>query len=147
MLIPTGTLIALADGASFILMINDGNTEDVKLRTLQAEREYTPATHELEKDRPGTFQAEKRAHGSPESADLHEREETRFSEWMLSELESQLLSHKKSKLIIVSDPDTLGDLRKRYTQAIKSVLIAEIGKNLTGHPVPEIEKLLVRREV
>jgi protein required for attachment to host cells len=45
-------------------------------------------------------------------------------------------------LIIVAPPKTLGELRKHYHKEVERRLTGEIAKDLTGHPVEEIEKIL-----
>ena len=46
------------------------------------------------------------------------------------------------KLIVVAPPKTLGELRKHYHKEVANRLVAEIPKDLTGHPVAEIEKII-----
>ncbi len=45
-------------------------------------------------------------------------------------------------MIIVAPPRTLGELRKHYHKEVEKRLAGEIAKDLTGHPVPEIEKII-----
>ena len=50
---------------------------------------------------------------------------------------------KVKTLVIVAPPRALADLRHAIHADVKSRIIAEIGKDLTKHPVDEIEKHLV----
>ncbi len=43
---------------------------------------------------------------------------------------------------IVADPRTLGILREAYGDDLKSVIIAEIAKDLTNHPLDQIEAVI-----
>ena len=45
-------------------------------------------------------------------------------------------------LVVVAPPRTLADLRHAFHADVKSRIIAEIDKDLTGHPVYDIEKHL-----
>jgi len=42
-------------------------------------------------------------------------------------------------LVIVAPPKTLADLREAFHADVKARVIAEINKDLTKHPVSEIE--------
>src|SRR5262249_16459679 len=56
----------------------------------------------------------------------------------------QVGGERKAKaLVIVAPPRTLADLRRAVHADVKERIIAEIGKDLTKHPVHEIEKHLV----
>jgi protein required for attachment to host cells len=45
-------------------------------------------------------------------------------------------------LVVVAPPKTLADLRSAFHADVKSRVIAEINKDLTRHPVGEIERHL-----
>lgn len=47
-------------------------------------------------------------------------------------------------LIVVAPPRTLAVLRKRFGRAVRERIVAEIGKDLTNHPVSEIAAILGR---
>ena len=57
-------------------------------------------------------------------------------------LRKRALRNEFESLIIVAPPKTLGELRKHYHKEVEKRLAGEIAKDLTGHPVPEIEKIL-----
>jgi protein required for attachment to host cells len=50
---------------------------------------------------------------------------------------------KVKALVVVAPPRTLADLRVAFHSDVKGRIIAEIDKDLTKHPVHEIEKHLV----
>jgi protein required for attachment to host cells len=55
----------------------------------------------------------------------------------------QLVRERKAKaLVVVAPPRALADLRVAFHPEVKSRIIAEIDKDLTNHPVGEIEKHL-----
>ncbi|HEX9238689.1 MAG TPA: host attachment protein [Xanthobacteraceae bacterium] len=45
-------------------------------------------------------------------------------------------------LVVVAPPRTLADLRKAFRPDVKKRIVAEIDKDLTKHPVDQIEKHL-----
>ena len=46
--------------------------------------------------------------------------------------------------MLVAPPKVLGMLREDMHKEVTDRVVAEIGKNLTGHPVAEIEKLVMK---
>jgi protein required for attachment to host cells len=46
-------------------------------------------------------------------------------------------------LIIVAPPRALVDLRRAFHKDVKERIVAEVGKDLTNHPVAEIETHLL----
>jgi protein required for attachment to host cells len=45
-------------------------------------------------------------------------------------------------LVVVAPPRTLADLRRSFSDGLRAKIIAEVDKDLTNHPVYEIERLL-----
>jgi len=43
---------------------------------------------------------------------------------------------------VIAPPKTLGELRKHYHKEVSSRITGELAKDLTGHPVPDIEKAI-----
>lgn len=76
------------------------------------------------------------------SADAHDIEEQRFAAETAEELKRQAMSGEFEDLILVAPAKTLGQLRKNLHQEVGRRTLREIAKDVTGHPVGEIEKLL-----
>ena len=57
-------------------------------------------------------------------------------------LKSRALKNEYEKLIVVAPPRTLGEMRKHYHVEVEQRLIGEVDKELTGHPLDEIEKII-----
>ena len=49
---------------------------------------------------------------------------------------------KVKKLVVVAPPRTLAELRLAFHPDVKACIVAEVNKDLTKHPVDEIEKHL-----
>ena len=58
-------------------------------------------------------------------------------------LRKRALRNEFESLVIVAPPRTLGELRKHYHKEVQKRLAGEVAKDLTGHPVAEIEKILL----
>ena len=57
-------------------------------------------------------------------------------------LNGQVLEHRIEQLLIVADPDTLGEMRKHYRKETEGALIGELDKQVTGMPGPEILRVI-----
>lgn len=58
-------------------------------------------------------------------------------------LRRRALANKFESLIVVAPPKTLGELRKHYHKEVSGRLVGELAKDLTGHPVDQIEQALL----
>jgi protein required for attachment to host cells len=57
-------------------------------------------------------------------------------------MEEIMRSRKVPALIVVAPPRTLADLRTAFHADVRARIVAEINKDLTKHPVGDIEKHL-----
>ncbi len=143
--IPHGALVFVGDGQKALFLRNVG---DEKFPNLAAERVFTddnPPTHAQGADRPG--RAFKRAatnlRSSMETTDWHELEKERFVGRVAAALEQLVRAEKAKAIIVVAPPGTLAELRQAFHEDVKRRIISEVNKDLTKHPVWEIEKHLV----
>lgn len=77
-----------------------------------------------------------------EETDFHRLAEDRFADEAAAILNKRALANAFDKLIIVAPPKTLGELRGHYHKELESRLVGEVAKDLTGHPVPDIERIV-----
>jgi protein required for attachment to host cells len=77
-----------------------------------------------------------------EATDWHELEKHRFAERVASAMEQLVHKEGVKVIIIVAPPRTLADLRHALHADVKSRITAEIDKDLTKHPIADIEKHL-----
>jgi protein required for attachment to host cells len=75
-----------------------------------------------------------------ETTDWHEIEEHRFAKRVSAALEDLVRKRAAPALIIVAPPRTLSDLRHALHADVKARVVGEIDKDLTKHPVWEIER-------
>jgi len=143
--IPHNAFVFVGDGRKALFLHNAGDEKFLNLKTERIFVDDNPPTHEQGTDRPG--RAFKRAATNLRSGvgdtDWHELEEHRFVHRVAAAMEQLVHERKAKALVIVAPPRTLADLRDAFHADVKQRVIAEIGKDLTKHPVYEIEKHLV----
>jgi len=140
--IPHDGYVFVGDGRKALFLRNDG---DEKFPNLKVERVLThdnPATHEQGSDRPGRAAkgAGTNRRSGMEQTDWHDLEEHRFARDVAGALEDVVRSNGVKALIVVAPARTLADLRHAFHDDVKKKIIAEIDKDLTKHPVHQIEK-------
>jgi len=143
--VPHNALVFVGDGQKALFLRNAG---DAKFPNLTVERvfaEQNPPTHEQGTDRPGRGfkRAATNRSSSMEETDWHELEKHRFAERVASAMERLVRVDDVKAVIIVAPPRTLADLRHALHSDVKSRIIAEIDKDLTKHPIADIEKHLM----
>ena len=144
MQVPHNSFVVVADGKKMLFFRNEGDSEYPKLE-VERKRETTDAADRDQKtDAPGrAFDASGGAGRSAyEEVDFHQLEEDRFAAETAELLKQRALRNDFESLIIVAPPRTLGELRKHYHKEVEKRLAGEVAKDLTGHPVSEIEKIL-----
>lgn len=142
--IPHDTLIFIGDGRKALVLRNAGDERRLHLVAEQVFVDDNPPTHEQGTDRPG--RAFQRAHtnrrSSIEPTDWHDLEEHRFAHHVAAALEKLVRERGARRVIVAAPPKILADLRQSFHADVKSRIIAEIDKDLTNHPVAEIERHL-----
>lgn len=143
MQIPNGTFVVVADGAKMLFFRNEGDAEFPKLEVERKLVQDNPPDREQGTDTPGRAVG---GAGPGRSAfsetDFHQLEEDRFAAETAERLRKRALNNDFESLVIVAPPKTLGELRKHYHKEVEKRLLGEIAKDLTGHPVDEIEKII-----
>jgi protein required for attachment to host cells len=144
MQIPHNSFIVVADGKKMLFLRNEGDAEYPQFQVERKREQENPADRDQKTDAPGrTFDASGGAGRSAyQETDFHQLEEDRFAAETAELLRMRALRNEFESLIIVAPPRTLGELRKHYHKEVEKRLAGEIAKDLTGHPVTEIEKIL-----
>jgi protein required for attachment to host cells len=138
--IPHDALVFVGDGRKALFLRNHGDAEVLDLRTERVFLDSNPPTREQGTDKPGrTFASVGPARSAVEPTDWHDIEEHRFARTVAAALEKFVRESKPKALVIVAPPRTLADLRHAFHDNIKSLIVAEINKDLTKHPIHEIE--------
>ena len=145
--IPHEAFIFIGDGRKALFLRNAGDEKFPQLITERVFVDENPPAREHGTDRPG--RAFKRAHtnrrASVETTDWHELEEQRFARRVAAAMEGLVRERNVPALVIVAPPRTLAELRQAFHPDVKNRILAEVDKDLTKHPVGEIESHLVGR--
>lgn len=136
----------VADGARMLLLRNAGDATYPELDVIVHRSIDNPPNREQMSDAPGlSFSSMGQGRSAYQEADPHQEIEDRFAAESAAAL-AKAVAENDGDVIVVAPPDTLGVLRRHYDRATQERLLAEIDKDLTGHPVPEITRLISARE-
>jgi len=141
--IPHNAYVFIGDGRKALVLRNDGDAKYLSLKIERVFVDQNPATHDQGSDRPGrAFSSVGNLRSSMEQTDWHAMEEHKFAHQVAAALERIVRERKAEALIVAAPPRALADLRKAFHPDVKKKIVAEIDKDLTHHPVSEIEKHL-----
>jgi protein required for attachment to host cells len=143
--IPHDAFVFVGDGRKALFQRNAGDEKSPNFITERVFIDDNPPTHEQGSDRPGrAFKREgTNLRSGVGDTDWHELEEHRFAQRVAVAMEGLVRERNVKALVVVAPPRTLADLRFAFHSDVKKRIIAEINKDLTKHPVLEIEKHLV----
>jgi protein required for attachment to host cells len=130
MLLPKGTIVAVADGEKFNLFSNSGDEANPTLTAMPE-----PDIESVK----GSGASHQSSSANPDEGHAAGDE---FAGGVASLLNKLVLDGGISDLIIIAAPRTLGELRKSYHKKLSDVLRGEISKDLTGHAVHDIKKAI-----
>lgn len=142
--IPHGGVVFVGDGRKALFLRNDGDEKFPYLKTEKVYLDDNPSTREQGSERPGRVSeaAQSEQRSAVGQTDWHEIEEQHFARRVAALLEELIRSSKARALVVVAPPRTLAELRDAFHADVKALILAEINKDLTKHPVGEIEKYL-----
>lgn len=142
--IPHDGLVLVSDGRKALFLKNEG---DDLYPNLQVERVLeapeNPQTAQQGTDKPG------RAYGvgqrsAVDQTDWHEIAEQKFAGEVAEALNAVCSDRDVKAIVVAAPPKTLAELRNRFSDAVKKRIMAEVNKDLTKHPVYEIEQHLTQ---
>jgi protein required for attachment to host cells len=123
----------------------DGARLDLRVMEVMTDQE-NPRTAQQGVDQPGRVQNSiDQRRSAVEQTDWHARQEAKFSRSVGERLNELDRVGDVTSLIVVAPPEALADLRRGWPAALQRKIVAEISKDLTKHPIPEIEKILSAR--
>lgn len=127
--IPEHALVVVADGGKALMFRRTGTGGTVHLR------------EETELDSAGRV-AETPSGSRPEDQSPKQTAEAGFVNHLAHRLK-ELHGHKKfTDLVVVADPQTLGQLRSAMHKTLESAVVRTVGKDLTNHSRTDIEAAL-----
>ncbi|HEX5184334.1 MAG TPA: host attachment family protein [Allosphingosinicella sp.] len=138
------SFVLVADGKKMLFFRNEGDADYPKLEVERKRATADAADRDLKSDAPGRgFDPAGPGRSAFEEADFHRIEEESFAAETADLLRERALRNEFESLIVVAPPRTLGALREHYHKEVEKRLTGEVAKDLTGHPVAEIEKILL----
>ena len=136
-------MVLVADGRKMLFFRNKGDAAYPNLEAETVKEQDNPADRDQATDAPGRSHNSVGSHRSAmDEVNFHDLEEARFAADAADMLKRRALAQEFEKLIIVAPPTALGEMRKHLHKEVQDRIVGEIAKDLTNHPVPEIEKVI-----
>jgi protein required for attachment to host cells len=139
---PTVTWVLLADGAQAKVFAHAGPGSGLRpVEDLLFEEEPLKA-QDIMADRPGrTFNSVGTGRSGYEyQTDPVQHREAAFVRSVAAALDRRYQQSAFSRLIIAAAPTALGDLREALSAGLRTALVAELPKDLTKLPTPQLER-------
>ena len=127
--IPHNALVVVADGTGARVFRNAGDEHKI---SLLAEGEFNP-NHLLDDGPAGKRPTE----SSPQETD-----EATFAKQLAHELYRRAHNGDFTALVLIADPQTLGQIRPALHKEVQDRLVSEVGKTLTKASVTDIQEAL-----
>ncbi len=127
--VPGGAAVVITTGTGAKMFVNKGSAQDISLAF----------TGSLE---PSDLNDDGPAGKSAPDMSKAELDEATFSKQLASHLYKQVHSGKMDKIVLIADPDTLGELRPLLHKEVLDAIVSEMAKTLTNHSIDEIERSL-----
>lgn len=143
MKLPHNAAVLVADGRKMLFLRNEGDNAHPNLVVERAMEHMNPPDREQKTDLAG--RAASRfgiGQSTMGEVDFHELEEERFAAEAGDILRRRALANDFDSLIVIAPARTMGELRKHYHKEVTARLIGELGKDLTGHPISDIESAI-----
>lgn len=133
MILPNGTTVAVVDGETLRLFRNKAHEPGIDLVALDR-----PAIDHAKRGSGGRHRS---SSANPDRARLAE---DAFAAAATDYLNRQAVAGAFSRLVVVADPRTLGEMRRHYHEALVSRLAGDIALDLAGRDKDAIEAALRR---
>lgn len=127
--IPHNALVVVADGTGARFFRNSGQENKI---SLSADGKFNP-TNLLNEGPAGK---------RPRESSSQETDEATFAKQLANELYRRVHSGNFESLVLIADPQTLGQIRPSLHKEVRDRLVSEIGKTLTKASMADIQKAL-----
>ena len=131
MILPTGATVAVADGETIRLFHNTGVKPGVHLVEITA---APPA--------PAHSGSGARHHTGSANNDGRRLVEDEFAAATAAFLNKLSLDGTIEHLVVVSDPRTLGEMRKHFNRDLRDKILGELVKDFSRRPIEDIASLI-----
>lgn len=131
MILPNDATVAVADGEILRVFRNRGIEPHIRLVALEIP--------EIVAVNQGSGMRHRSISANPDAARLQEDD---FAAAAAGYLNRQALEGRIDALYVIADSRTLGEMRRHYHNRLRSRLVGELARDLTGHTVEKIEAAL-----
>lgn len=141
--LPHQALVFVTDGRKMLFLRNQGDENQLDLRTEAHDERPDRKDRDIRADAPGT-QKQSFGFGRPamEETDFHQQDEDRWVKDAAEKLKQRALRNDYEALAIIAPPRALGVLRKELHKEVERRVVATFNKEMTDRPIPDIEDLL-----
>ena len=141
--IPTSAMVLVSDGRRARFLRNRGTPVRPELIMELSLADENPPTREQGADQPGrSHSPDGLSRSAMEETDWHRQAEERFAARIADTLYDMEHAHRFQELVVVAPPRMLGELRARLRTEVADTVIAEVAKDLSALPAPELGKML-----
>ncbi|MBB3995341.1 protein required for attachment to host cells [Sulfitobacter undariae] len=138
-----GTWVLVTDSEKALFLKNETDGTDPYLTVVKKETQDNPPTRDQAANERGRKSDGSSGHKSAmDDTDWHELAKERFAADLADMLYKRAHKGEFERIVIVADPNTLGELRSQLHKEVSDKVIGEIPKTLTNHPLDEIEKMV-----
>jgi protein required for attachment to host cells len=148
--IPNRALVLVIDGRKMLFFRNEGDTNQIDLRTeAHEERDDASFDRELKTDGPGNAATRQSSGGGDvfrpamSETDYKQQEEDVWVKDAAEKLRLRALKGDFEHLCLIAPPKALGVLRKELHKEVEKRVVCTINKEMSGRPIPDIEALIV----
>lgn len=127
--VPHNALVVVADGASARFFRNSGQENKI---SLSAEGKLEPTN--LLGEGPSGMR--------PKESSSQETDEATFAKQLAKELYRRAHAGDFAALVLIADPQTLGQIRPALHKEVQNRIVYEVGKTLTNASITDIQKAL-----
>lgn len=147
MIVQHGTLVVAADGGGAIIYRNTSQEGLAKLEVVEIHSaSSTTFTRADGADTPVHYSAAVGGKTAVAGHDYHEQGERQFASRLATRIDELIGRHEHGKdqpeVVMFASPRFLGVIRGDYSARLKSLLKAEVGKDLREAPAKQIEQTL-----
>ncbi|WP_320836649.1 host attachment family protein [Zhongshania sp.] len=127
--IPAGTWVLVADGEEARLFRNAGT-------------DYKASLEQMELIKPRDLLDDGPSGRRPPELNEQSIDEATFAKQLVNRLNAAALQNKYEHLVLMADPQTLGQMRPQLHQETERRIIREVAKTFTNAPLEDIQHAL-----
>ena len=140
------TLVLVADGHKALFLRNEGDGQQIDLRTISHREREDRKDSEIKTDAAGRSSRPTGAGAFQDTmaeTDFHQQDEDRFARELAEKVNAMALAGDFDSLVVVAPANTIGTLRPLWHKETSARIVGEHVKEMTDRPIPDIEALLV----